>query len=60
MSYKVQIQFDEPIPECCSDCRFNYDWLYCVLDNDKKITTYDTDNKPEGRPQHCKLIEVLY
>ena len=49
--YKVQIEYDEPMPECCSDCRFNYDWLYCTLDMDNRTTTSD-----EGRPNHCKLI----
>lgn len=54
--YKVQIEYDEPMPECCSDCRFNYDWLYCQLDKNKQVTTH----KEEGRPKHCILVPIGY
>jgi len=54
MPYRVQLEYNEPTPKCCSDCRFNYDWLYCTLDMDQRVTTHD-----EGRPDHCKLVQII-
>lgn len=50
--YKIEV--NEPLPRYCGDCRFMYDYLYCVIDGD----IYLTLNKEFGRPSHCKLIPI--
>lgn len=55
MAYKVQIQYDEPIPECCSDCRFNDADLFCLFDEDT-VLTWRIEGKPTVRPNTCMLI----
>lgn len=52
MAYEIRL--NEPMPDHCSDCRFMYDYLYCVLDGDKHLTF----DKEHGRPNHCKLIPI--
>ena len=49
-----EVRLNEPIPNHCSDCRFAYDYLYCVIDGDIDLTL----DEEYGRPSHCKLIPM--
>ena len=49
-----EVRLNESIPDCCSDCRFMYDYLYCIIDGDIDLTL----DKEYGRPSHCKLIPM--
>ena len=52
---RYEFEFDEI--NCCSNCPFYYDFMVCLIDDEKREHdeyTWEDDGK---RPNWCKLIE---
>ena len=53
---KYMFEYDEIV--CCSECPFYYDFIYCLLEPDKRPFDNYTWLDDGHRPEFCPLIET--